>query len=266
MNDFQGMTALVTGASSGLGAEFARALAAQGSSLILTARREAQLVALAAELRTRHGVHVDVVTADLASVGGPRELCERVAALDRPVGILVNNAGFGIHGDFADVPWAREEEMLRLDILAVAELTKHFLPAMIERRRGYVLLLSSIGGYQPSPTYASYSAAKAYVLNLGEALNYELRGTGVRVSVLSPGITATEFLATAGQKASLYQRMMMMQPGPVVASGLRALRRGRPSIVPGLLNALTVWSVRLMPRRLQAAVASALMKVGSAPA
>lgn len=130
---------------------------------------------------------------------------------------------------------------------------------MAQRGRGRILLVSSIGGYQATPTYAAYSASKAYVLLLGEALNTELKAHGVTVSVLAPGITATQFLAVAGQRATLYQRLMLMRPGPVVATGLRALLRGQASVLPGLGNKITVFSNRLTPRWLQRWSASRLM-------
>jgi uncharacterized protein len=138
-------------------------------------------------------------------------------------------------------------------------MTKLFVRDMLARNHGYILQLASIGAYQPSPLYASYAAAKAYVLNFGEALNYELRKTNVKVTVLSPGITATEFLKVSGQQATLYQRTVMMRSPDVVRIGIDALLRGKPSIVPGRLNALMAWSNRLFPRRVQAAVAHRLM-------
>jgi short-subunit dehydrogenase len=134
---------------------------------------------------------------------------------------------------------------------------------MIARGSGNILLLSSIGAYQPSPTYASYSAAKSYILYFGEALNYELRGTGVSCTVLSPGITATEFLKVSGQSASLYQRLVMMQSAEVVRIGVESMLQGKPSVVPGWINAMTALSTRLLPRRLLAALAYRLMTTGS---
>jgi hypothetical protein len=131
---------------------------------------------------------------------------------------------------------------------------------MVARDEGWILQIASIGAYQPSPTYATYSAAKAFVLNFGEALNYELRNTNVKVSVLSPGVTKTEFIEVAGQRKTLYQRLTMMESRPVAALGLDSLALGRPSRVSGLFNRLTIWSLRLMPRRLMAAAAYLFMK------
>src|SRR5512146_2868283 len=168
-------TALVTGASSGLGADFARQLAARGANLILVARREEQLRAVAAEIEAAHHVATKVVPLDLAAPGAPDTLYQQLHDQGAQVDILVNNAGFGLYGDFTALPWEKEREMLVLDMIALTHLTRLFLADMLERNSGYILQVASIGAYQPSPSYAAYSAAKAYVLSLGEALNYELR-------------------------------------------------------------------------------------------
>ena len=185
----------------------------------------------------------------LSPLGAAQDLYDRIRALGLTVDVLINNAGFGVYGPFAEIPWEREEEMLRLDIVALVHLTKLFVRDMLARNLGYILQVSSIGAYQPSPTYATYSAAKAFVLSFGEALNYELRGTNVKVSVLSPGVTETEFLEVAGQARTLYQRMSMMPSRPVAEIGIDAMLRGKPSKVPGAMNAFATWSLRFMPRR-----------------
>jgi hypothetical protein len=259
MQNIQNLTALVTGASGGLGADFARELAARGANLVLVARREEALRALANEIEAQYKVLARVIPLDLAAPGAAQMLYDRMRAEQVAVDILVNNAGFGIYGLFHEVPWEQEQALLDLDILVVVHLTKLFLNDMLARKRGYILQVASIGAYQPSPTYASYSAAKAYVLNLGEALNYELRASGVGVTVVSPGVTATEFLKVAGQTPSLYQRMAMMKSRDVARIGVEAMLRRVPSVVPGFLNALTVFATRLMPRRMQAAGAYLLM-------
>ena len=254
-----GRMALVTGASSGLGTDFARELAARGCDLILVARREEQLRAVAGEIGGRYGAAVAIVPLDLTAPDAPRQLYDRVRALGREVDVLVNNAGYGLYGPFLEIPWERERNMLELDIAVPVHLAKLFVPGMVARRFGFVLQLASIGAYQPSPLYASYSAAKSFILNWGEALAWELRETGVRCTVLSPGITATEFLAVSGQRATPYQRLMMMRSRDVVRIGIDSMLQGRPSVVPGRLNALSVWSNRLLPRRLATAVAGRLM-------
>jgi uncharacterized protein len=149
--------------------------------------------------------------------------------------------------------------MLELDMIVPVHLTKLFLPGMLERRSGWVLNIASIGAYQPSPLYASYSAAKSFLLNFTEALSYELRGSGVRATALSPGIVATEFLRVSGQQATRYQRMTMMDSPTVARLGIDAMLRGRPSLVPGRLNAASVWTSRLLPRRVSAALAHRMM-------
>ncbi len=254
-----GNTALITGASSGLGAEFARQLAAMGCHLILVARREHRLQALRQELLARHPVSVRVLPADLSEPDSPQTLYAAIKAAGLSVDILVNNAGYGIYGEHATIPWPQERQMLMLDILAVMQFTKLALADMLQRDSGYILQVSSIGAYQPSPTYAAYGAAKTFVLYFGEALNYELRKTQVSCTVLSPGVTATEFLQVAGQKPTLYQRLMMMQSPEVVRIGLKAMLRRKPSVVAGRLNALMVWSNRCLPRRWSAAIAYRLM-------
>lgn len=264
MGDLTGKSALVTGASSGLGTDFATILAERGCDLVLVARREERLQKLADELRQRHGVKVHVIALDLAPLGAAQALYDRVRDQGLTIDILINNAGFGVHGPFVDVPWEREQEMLLLDIVALVHLTKLFVRDMVARNSGYVLQISSIGAYQPSPTYGTYSAAKSFVLSFGEALSYELRHTNVKVSVLSPGVTETEFLDVAGQKRTLFQRLSMMKSRPVAEIGINAMLAGKPSKVAGAMNALTAWSLRFIPRRLQAAMANAAMQVGAA--
>jgi short-subunit dehydrogenase len=201
-----------------------------------------------------------VIPADLTSDDERERLATAVAALPLPVEILVNNAGLGLYGSFDQIPWAKERAMLQVDIEAVTHLCKLFLPGMRERQSGYVLNVASIGAYQPTPLYASYSAAKSYVLMFSHALNYELRGSGVSVTVVSPGVAATDFLAVSKQEATLYQRTLMMTSDAVVSAALRAMFARQPEIVPGALNALLAFSTRLMPRPLQAYAAHTVMK------
>lgn len=262
MSDLKTRWAVVTGASSGLGADFARELAQRGCNVALVARRKERLEAVADELEKEHSVATRVLAMSLAERGVPQRLHDTLRDEGIEVDVLVNNAGFGCYGPFLEIPWEREAEMLDLDIVALTHLTKLFATDMVARGRGWILQVASIGAYQPSPSYASYSAAKAYVLSMGEALAYELRKTGVSVTVVSPGVTKTEFLEVSGQQPTLYQRMMMMQSPAVARAGIRALLRGKPSVVPGLMNAAVAQSLRIMPRRLQAAVANVAMNVG----
>ena len=252
--DLRDHWALVTGASSGLGTDFARELARLGCHLVLVARREERLNELAREVRDRHGVQVDVVALDLGTREGPGALHRRVQELGRPVDVLVNNAGFGVYGTHLEADWDRERGMLDLDIAALVHLTKLFAGDMVSRGFGRILQVASIAAYQPCPTYAAYGAAKSFVLHFGEAVNFELRGTGVSCTVLSPGVTRTEFFEVAGQSLTWYQRLAMMQSEEVARTGIEAMVRGRSSVVPGLLNKFTTWSVRFLPRDLATAL------------
>lgn len=260
MKDLTGQWALVTGASSGFGVDFAHLLAARGANLVLASRSVEPMERLAVELQGRHGIHTQVIGIDLARPGVGIELRDRLASAGIAIDILINNAGYGVYGDFLSQPVERTLDMMQLNMLSLTELTHAFAEGMAARGSGKILLVASIGGYQATPTYAAYSASKAYVLLFGEALHEELKGRGVTVTVLSPGITATRFLDVSGQKATLYQRLVMMQSRPVARLGLKALYSGRASIVPGWLNAVTAWSNRLMPRMVQRRVAYALMK------
>jgi hypothetical protein len=257
----RGRTALVTGASGGLGAEFARQLAAMGCKLILTARRLERLQALKDELQKQHRIEVELIAMDLGAPDAALALHERVQAAGLQVDVLINNAGFGVYGEHMHIPWERERDMLMLDVVALMQLTKLCARDMLARGSGHILQVSSVAAYQPSPTYAAYAAAKGCVLLFGEALNYELRNTGVSCTVLSPGITATEFLQVAGQKPSLYQRLFMMQSPAVVRTGLKAMLRRRPSVIAGWLNAGIAWTTRWVPRRWTAVIAYWFMTV-----
>ncbi len=257
----KGKWALVTGASGGIGADFARQLAEMGMNVILVARSEGRLRQIKEELEDTHGVNAVVIAMDLASPTAAQQLYERVSAEGYEVHVLINNAGFGLHGPIVEIPLEKMLTMLRLDVITVAALTKLFVRDMVERDAGYILQIASIGAYQPSPEYATYSAAKSFVLNYGEALNYELRDTNVSCTVLSPGVTRTSFFETAGQgeDLSLYQRVTMMESAEVARVGLRAMFRRRASVLPGFVNQVMALSSKLLPRRLVTAVAHRLI-------
>ncbi|HMQ33374.1 MAG TPA: SDR family oxidoreductase [Chloroflexaceae bacterium] len=259
-NLLRGKTALVTGASSGLGVDFARELAARGCHLVLVARREELLRQHAEEIRAAHGVRVSVVAMDLAAKDAPQALYDRLTAEGVAVDVLVNNAGYGLYGPFTQLDWERERNMLELDIITLVHLSKLFARDMVARNFGFMLHVASIASYQPSPLYASYGAAKSFVLHFGEALSYELRRTNVRSTVVAPGVTATEFLKVSGQEATLYQRLAMMTSEQVARAGIEAMLKGRPSIVTGRFNALAAFTMRLLPRRAQAALAEITMR------
>ncbi|MBI5566457.1 MAG: SDR family oxidoreductase [Chloroflexi bacterium] len=260
MDTLHGKTALITGASSGLGADFARQLAARGCQLVLVARRAERLRELQQEIATRHATAIDCITMDLVEADAPQRLYDQLDRLGHPIDVLVNNAGLGLYGEFTAAPWESLRQMLTLDIVALTQLTRLFAADMVKRRSGYLLLVASIGAFQPTPTYAVYSAAKSYVLSLGEALHYELRQTGVQCTVLCPGPTRTEFFDVAGQRMTAYQRLTMMDSSTVARIGLEAMLRGRSSVVAGRLNALLAWGTRLAPRQLLARLASQAMR------
>lgn len=243
--------ALVTGASSGIGAEFARCLAAQGKDLILVARREDTLDALAQTLRTEHGVTVSVIACDLSATDAADQLFARTHDAGLHVDLLVNNAGFGIHGHFSGQDPDALTRMLQLNVSTLTRLTRLYLTPMIEQGQGQVIQVGSVGSFQPGPLFAAYAATKAYVLSFGEAINFELRGTGVTCTVVCPGVTRTEFLDAAGQnqKLSLYQKLFMMDAPDVARIGLRAAERGRPVVVTGALNKVQIFCLRLVSRR-----------------
>ena len=260
IKDLKGKTALVTGASSGLGMEFARQLAGLGCELVMVARREERLREVQREILSNYGVPVDVVVMDLVEAEAPQRLYDYLKGSNRAVDVLVNNAGYGLFGDFATVPWERTQDMLELDIMVLTRLMRLFVADMISRHSGYILNIASIGAYQPAPTYAAYSAAKSYVLYLTEAVHYELRNTGVKCTVLSPGVTRTEFLEVAGQKPTLYQRSIMMESSEVARIGIKAMLKGRSSVVAGGFNSIFAWTMRFLPRQFQAALSNLAMQ------
>ncbi len=243
--------ALVTGASSGLGVEFARLLAARKVDLVLVARRIAPMEQLAAELRREHGVDVRVEGVDLAAPGAAAALKDRLDRDAVRIDLLVNNAGYGLHGDFVATPIERTREMLQLNVTALTELSHVFGREMAARGAGEMLLVASLLGFQATPTYAAYAASKAYVLSFGEALHDELRPHGVVVTTLCPGHTATGFDTAAGAAVSPMLARMTMQPRPVAERGLRALAQGRASVIAGTLNAIVAFSNRLTSRAMQ---------------
>jgi short-subunit dehydrogenase len=238
--------ALITGASGGIGEAFARQLAALGKDLVLVARSEDKLEALAEGLRTRHGVAVHVIAADLARPAAARSLFEETERLGLEVDLLINNAGFGKAGAFTELPFEIQADMVRLNVNTVMELTRLYLPAMRQRKRGGVINLGSTASFQPVPNLAVYGATKAFVLSFSEALAQEVRGDGVTVMALCPGATATGFQATAGVWEG--QRGTMPGPEEVVAQALRAFEQRRGYFVHGALNKVTAVVARLAPR------------------
>ncbi len=239
-------TALVTGASSGIGAVFARDLAALGFNLLLTARRADRLEALASELRKAHGVRAEIIVADLATPAGIDAV--RVACAGRDVDLLVNNAGFASYGLFTEIDPARLGAEVALNVAAPMALAREFLPKMVARGSGGIINVASTAAFQPTPRLGVYGATKAFLLNFSEALWAECRGTGVRVLALCPGQTKTEFFSVAGE--GLQQAESQLDtPEEVVRVGLQALSQDRPFVIVGRKNYLLAMSIRLAPRR-----------------
>lgn len=230
-------TALVTGASLGIGEAFCRALAREGYDLILVARRRELLEKLAEELRSRHGVSAEVFPADLASDEDAARVARRIEeAAD--LCLLVNNAGDAVEGNFVDTDVERQLASIRLHDLAVTRLTRAALPGMIARRNGGIINLSSMAAFFPSPGNVVYSASKAFTAAFSEALSLELKGTGVRVQALCPGFTHTNFHSSLGMDISHIPEWMWMSANEVVAESLRALKRGKVVFIPGRSNRL----------------------------
>ncbi|MFM8274090.1 MAG: SDR family NAD(P)-dependent oxidoreductase [Gemmata sp.] len=239
--------ALVTGASAGIGVELARLLAAD-HDLVLTARRTEQLQALATELEKR-GAKCHVFPADLARADAPRKLFDAIESAGLRIDVLVNNAGFGDLGPFAQADQAKLLRMIQLNVAALTELTGLYLPGFVARSAGRILNVGSIAGFQGGPYMAVYYATKAYVNSFSEALHTELRGTGVTVTVLCPGPVATEFAAVSGMHVTrVFSAGQAMGAGPVALAGLRAMRAGTRMVVPGWRNRLMLFLARLMPR------------------
>ncbi len=253
-------TALVTGASSGIGAELARIHAEHGGDLVVVARRRERLDEIKTELEKTHGITVHVLAKDLTQADAPRRIHDELQAQGIAIDYLINNAGFGHLGFFHEQEWARNEAMIQLNILALSALTRILLPAMIERRSGRILNVASMAGFVPGPRHAVYYASKAYVISLSEALANELAGTGVTVTVLCPGPVDTEFTRQAEMKGvRLLERMASARS--VAEAGYNAMLKGKTVIVPGLFSKITIHGLlRLSPRWLTTSISRALME------
>ncbi|MBV9829287.1 MAG: SDR family oxidoreductase [Alphaproteobacteria bacterium] len=260
MNGKMRPLALVTGASGGIGAELARALARDGHDLVLAARGVVAMEELAAELR-REGSDVIVIGSDLSQPDGVATLIADIAGRALEIDVLINNAGLGAAGRFVANDAARIDEIMQVNIVALTQLTRALLPGMIARGRGRVMLVASVAAFQPGPRMAVYFASKAYVLSLGEALSYELRGTGVTVTTLCPGATATKFFEVAGADHSLMAKKLrrMMRADRVAQIGYRALKAGRRVVITGLVNTIMSFGGRYAPHRLTLPVTDMLM-------
>ncbi|MFB1481612.1 SDR family NAD(P)-dependent oxidoreductase [Corallococcus sp. RDP092CA] len=255
--------ALITGASAGLGVQFAERFAKDGHDVILVARGAAKLEELARRLEQAHGVKAHVLPADLGQPSAPEQLFARVQELGLAVDFLVNNAGFGSSGAFLDQDLAREAEMVEVNCTALLKLTHLFARPMRERKQGRILNIASTAGFQPGPYMATYYATKAFVLSFTEALAVELKGTGVTATCHCPGATRTEFAERAGNAESrLFQRPGVAEAPEVAGHAYAAMMQGRVVAIHGMLNWLAAFSLRLSPRAVVRSIAAKLNQRG----
>jgi uncharacterized protein len=256
---YAGKWALITGASAGFGAEFARRLAERGAHVILVARREEKLRALAREIKARHGVEAEVIVADLRQADSSRQVFEAAQGLGKEVRVLVNNAGFGIYGRLEETPAGRNQDLVMVNVVALASMTRLFLPDMIRAGDGVILNVASTSAFQSVPYMANYGASKAFVLSFTEALWGENLGTGVRVVAVCPGPVETEFFEVMGSMQPVPLRKDTVEN--VIASALRAVDHNRGYVVPGpVLNYLMANASRLMPRSLVTRITARLLR------
>ncbi|MFE9633461.1 SDR family NAD(P)-dependent oxidoreductase [Streptomyces sp. NPDC006463] len=260
---YQGTVALITGASAGLGVEFARQWAERGADVVLVARRLDRLEELATSLEKRYGVNAHAIAADLARPGAAAALRAELDARGIPVHTLINNAGFGSYGPFVRQDVSQINEMIQLNVVAVTELTRTFLPDLAADGRGALVTVASAAAYQPTPAMAIYGATKAFVLSFTEAVGYETRTSPLRVLAVSPGPVGTEFFDVVGSRNAAVGRMAT--PEQVVTATRRALERRKtpPSIVAGLGNRISTLASALTPRRVTLAVSGRILKAST---
>jgi short-subunit dehydrogenase len=257
---WRGRTALVTGASSGIGRAFALDLAEGGCHLILTARRLERLEDVQRQL-SRFKVRIDIVPADLAVPDGAARLVDHVERLDVNVDLLVNNAGIGVAGEFATTPWDRDRQMVQLNVVSVLELTKRLLPPMLQRGSGDIIFIGSVVGYMPVPLLAHYAATKAFVRSFAEALAHETRGTGVHITLVSPGTTATDWFSSAGYgKPVRGSSPLVGTAEQVAAAALRGAAHAERAVVPGVANWIMATTGKVLPTGLVMRVAERIQR------
>jgi uncharacterized protein len=242
-------TVLITGASSGIGLEFATLFAKDGYHLVLNARNESRLQEIANELITKYGVKVTVAAKDLSIPESADELTSELASAGIEVDLLINNAGFAAYGPFNETSWKEEKDMIQVNIMALTALTKQLLPGMIKRNSGKILNIASTAAFQPGPLMAVYYATKAYVLSFSEAVNYELRNTNVSVTALCPGATSTNFEKRANLESSRLFQSGAMDARDVALEGYKALMEKKSLEIPGFKNKALANLVRFLPRK-----------------
>ncbi|MBI3799452.1 MAG: SDR family oxidoreductase [Deltaproteobacteria bacterium] len=256
-------TALITGASTGIGYALSKCFAADHHNVILIARQEAKLRQVAAELSGQFGVSAKVIVADLANPDAPQQIADEVRQDSLQVDYLINNAGFGLGGKFVETKLPAELEMMQVNMVALVHLSKLLLPAMVARRHGKIMNVASTAAFQPGPLMAVYYATKAFVLSFTEAIANELAGTGVTVTALCPGPTRSEFQQRAGiENTRLVKGKLMgfMSSEAVAQIGYRGLMQGKRLVIPGLINKIGVQSIRLSPRRVATQIARMLQE------
>jgi short-subunit dehydrogenase len=255
--------ALITGATEGIGYELAKCFARDRHDLVLVARNREKLERVASEISASCGVRVSTVVQDLSVQEGARRVFDEVRSQGVAVDFLVNNAGVGTYGLFAEADLERELAMMQLNMISLTVLTKLFLPEMLRRRSGRILNVASTAAFQPGPLMAVYYATKAYVVSFTEALANELQGSGVAASVLCPGPTRSRFQESAGMGASKLFRSGVMEASDVAETGYRALMKGKTTIIPGLRNKMLAFSVRLGPRKLLPSIVRRFQEPGN---
>jgi short-subunit dehydrogenase len=251
--------ALITGASSGIGLDLAR-LMASDFDLIITARNQSELEKLSRELEAQHGNNVHVIPADLAQPQAPEQIFAEIQRRSLQVDALINNAGFGAYGPFAQSDLGGDAAMLQVNIAALTALTRLALPAMLERRRGRIMNVASTAGFQPGPLMSVYYATKAYVIMFSEAIANELKGSGVTVTCLCPGPTETQFASRANMEKSRLFKLGAMSSMQVAQAGYKGMMAGKTLVIPGLMNKTLAFSVRFSPRKLVTAISRSLQE------
>lgn len=258
---FRNKTALITGASSGIGESFARILASEGANLIVVARREERLQALKSELEGAHSISVNVIAMDLSQADAAKILFEKTEGAGQAVDVLLNNAGYGLQENFNDSDLDHQLNSMDLMMRSLTALSHYFGKAMQARGEGYMLHVGSIAAYLPVPQMASYGASKAYVRSFGRALHQEYKAHNVHVTVLNPGGTVTEFFDTSGQQFPAWMmKLFFMSAEKTALLGLKALAKNRSSIIAGWSNTLMMTSLRLVPECLQGFIAGLIFK------
>lgn len=251
--------ALVTGASSGIGYELAKLFAEDGKNIVVVARSQDRLEKLKTEIENRYGTKAIVVVKDLSKPDAPQEIYSELEKKNINIDVLVNNAGFPVHGKFAETDLKEELNMIQVNIAALTHLTKLFMKKMVENKSGWILNVASTGGFAPFPLFSVYAATKAYVLSFSEAIANELQDTGVSVTCLCPGVTDTRFYerGNAG-KAKFAKTMKRMDAARVASIGYTALKKGRVTVVAGMVNSFLMFAWRLAPRKLATRIGRSL--------